>query len=262
MSRAFAFYGLALLGALLVALAAPMLGEATPLVTMLTPVAAVIVMAVLARPRDVTMSSLGLTRIGLGVWPMAILVPAVVLVLSDLVLLATGIAHLVAPEFPGPLAALPIKLAVNLLIGIAFALSEEVGWRGYLLPRLAGMGAARAAVLTGFLHGVWHLPLILLTTYYHAGASPWLVVPLFLTTLTLAGVFYGWLRFVSGSVWPVAIAHGVYNFVWGFGDHFLETDSPEAMEYFGGESGLLVIVALLLIAAVLAPRLRSASPDN
>ncbi|MBO6718937.1 MAG: CPBP family intramembrane metalloprotease [Rhizobiaceae bacterium] len=257
LARAFAFYGLAFAGALAVALAAPLFGEATPLVTMLTPAFAVIAIALFARPRDVSMSSLGLTRAGSGVWPLAVAIPVVVLVLSDIVLVSVGLAHFVAPDLPGPVAALPIKLSVNLLIGIAFALSEEVGWRGYMQPRLWSLGGLRGSLLTGFLHGVWHLPLILLTPYYHPDASALLVVPLFLTTLTLAGVFYGWLRNASGSVWPVAIAHGVYNFAWGFGAMFLAAKTPETMEYVGGESGLLVIAALIVIAVVLAPRLRT-----
>lgn len=253
MTRAFTFYGIAFTLALAVALAAPVFGEATPLVTMLTPAAAVIAMALFARP--VTLTGLGLTRAGFSAWPLAILVPVAVLVLSDLVLLAAGLAGFKVPEFQGPLAALPIRLSVNLLIGIAFALSEEVGWRGYMLPRLMALGPARATLLTGFLHGVWHLPLLLLTPYYHAAGAPLIVVPLFLVTLTLGGVFYGWLRLVSGSVWPVAIAHGVYNFVWGFGAQFLVSDAPETFEYIGGESGLLVIAALLILAIVLIPRL-------
>ena len=31
----------------------------------------------------------------------------------------------------------------------------------------------------------------------------------------MAGVFFGFLRVWTGSVWPVAIAHAVYNFIWG-----------------------------------------------
>ncbi len=56
-----------------------------------------------------------------------------------------------------------------------FALGEEIGWRGYLLPKLSGLGPVRAALLAGLLHGLWHLPIILLTPFYRgrgiAGSS-------------------------------------------------------------------------------------------
>ena len=59
-----------------------------------------------------------------------------------------------------------------------------------------------------------HLPLILLTPFYHPGGNRVIVVGLFLLTLTAAGVLYGYLRLTSESVWPVGIAHGVYNSAW------------------------------------------------
>jgi membrane protease YdiL (CAAX protease family) len=43
--------------------------------------------------------------------------------------------------------------------GIAAGLLEEIGWTGYLFPRLrALLGWKRASVLLGFLWGFWHLP--------------------------------------------------------------------------------------------------------
>ena len=32
-----------------------------------------------------------------------------------------------------------------------------------------------------------------------------------MVTLTLAGVWYGWLRLWSGSIWPVTLAHSAFN---------------------------------------------------
>jgi membrane protease YdiL (CAAX protease family) len=124
-----------------------------------------------------------------------------------------------------------------------------------MLPRLTAIGLLPAMLLVGLAQGAWHLPLMLLTPYYHGG-DPLIVVPLFLVTLTLAGVFYGYLRVTTGSVWPVAIAHAVYNFVWNVGSEFVSAKSPGAMEYVGGESGVLVIAGLLVAALILARRLR------
>ena len=38
-------------------------------------------------------------------------------------------------------------------------LGEELGWRGFLLPRLAArQGPLRASLVVGLLWGLWHLP--------------------------------------------------------------------------------------------------------
>jgi membrane protease YdiL (CAAX protease family) len=116
-----------------------------------------------------------------------------------------------------------------------------------------------AMLIVGFLHGLWHLPLLLTTDLYHASGDPWIVAPLFLVTLTLAGVFYGYLRVTTGSIWPVAGAHAAVNIAWGISTEVSQTRS--ALEYIGGESGLLMICGLLAADAVLIQKLRNAARE-
>jgi membrane protease YdiL (CAAX protease family) len=258
-AKATIFYAIALGLAFVVAALSGIIGEASPLVTMVTPALAVLVMMLVLTPEGWTADgwrSLGLFNAGLKGWWLAILGPAAILVGSYAILIATGLALLKAPVIASSGGAVAINLTISLLIGLAFAFTEEVGWRGYMLSRLATIGLLPAMLVVGFLHGVWHLPLLLLTPYYHAGANMLVVVPLFLVTLTLAGVFYGYLFVWTGSVWPVAIAHAVYNFVWSLGRELVTAKSPETMEYLGGESGILVIIGLLIGAIYFVPRLR------
>jgi membrane protease YdiL (CAAX protease family) len=142
----------------------------------------------------------GLTRAGLKAWPLAIAAPFGIHLAGMAVLSALGLAVLVAP--PGGFGIdFTLNLVIGLIIGSLLALCEEVGWRGYLLPRVwTGRPALHAMLIVGFLHGLWHLPLILGTPCYHPGANPFVTVPMFLITLTLAGVFYGFLRIWTGSV--------------------------------------------------------------
>jgi membrane protease YdiL (CAAX protease family) len=226
---------------------------------MITPALAVVVMMLLETKeggfRD-GWTSLGITRGGFNGWWLAILGPAGILIASYGILVLVGLASISAPEISRSAVDTAIVLLASLAVGLVLAFGEEVGWRGYMLPRLAGIGLVPAMLVVGFAHGVWHLPLMLLTPYYHSCGNPLIVVPLFLVPLTLAGVFYGYLRVWTGSVWPVVIAHGVYGFVWNVGSEFVEAKSPDTMEYIGGESGILVIAGLVITSAILVPRIR------
>jgi membrane protease YdiL (CAAX protease family) len=178
--------------------------------------------------------------------------PALIHALGLAILAMAGLTAVVAPQVSSSAAVLVLDILAGFLISTALALCEEVGWRGYMLPRMQGFGVTGAMLIVGFLHGVWHLPILLTTDYYHSSGNPWVVAPLFLVTLTLAGVFYGFLRIWTGSVWPVAVAHAAANMAWNISSKVSQTKSPAVLEYIGGESGLIMIGALLIISAVLA----------
>ncbi len=93
------------------------------------------------------------------------------------------------------------------------------------------------------LHGVWHLPLILLTGLYHAGGNRLIAVPLFLTSVVVAGVFLGYLRLRTGSVWPAVMGHAADNVFWSVFGVFTATSSPLVNEYLVGDSGILIASA-------------------
>ena len=252
--RVWLFYAITLGLAVLTALAVPWLGPSALLVTMLTPtVGAVLMLGVIAPEGGLRQAlvSLGLTSPGWRGWLPAIVLPIGLLVGGTLLMGAVGLTAL------GPSAAylsvsdMALNLFAGLLIGTVLALFEEIGWRGYMLPRTSSVGIVGGMLLVGFLHGAWHLPLLLGTDLYHSGGSRLVVVPMFLVTLTLAGVLYGWLRLWSGSVWPVALAHAAVNTAWEFSDSIVQTRTPLVMEYLGGESGGLMVLGLVILDVVL-----------
>jgi membrane protease YdiL (CAAX protease family) len=160
----------------------------------------------------------------------------------------TGIGRLDLTNYHGAISLL-LNLIVGLIISSLYALAEEIGWRGYLLPHLLPLGRMRALLLSGLLHGIWHLPLMLLTPFYHGSGNRLIVVVLFLLTLTVAGVLYGYLRLTSGSVWPVALAHGALNTFWfQFATLTVAASSPLLLEYLAGESGVLSLLGATLLA--------------
>lgn len=58
------------------------------------------------------------------------------------------------------LAGLPLQIVGGATVVAAFALGTEMGWRGYLLPRLQGLGRMQAHLITGVLWGIWFLPML------------------------------------------------------------------------------------------------------
>jgi membrane protease YdiL (CAAX protease family) len=69
----------------------------------------------------------------------------------------------VMPVLPGLLTVFGIALSIVLgaTVVAAAALGCELGWRGYLLPRLAGKNRVAVHAVMGLLWGLWLLPLVL-----------------------------------------------------------------------------------------------------
>lgn len=237
---------------------APVMGAHALKVAMVAPLAAVLLMLLMVTRDGASRErwrDLGLHRAGLAGWPLALAVPLVVLGFSFGAIWFTGLASFVAPQIDDvPLYVLDIAASIG-IVTLMGGLGEEIGWRGYLLPRLMSLGVYPALLLSGFAHGLFHLPAILWTPYYHSGGDQLIVIPLFLATLTAAGVCYGYLRLTTGSVWPAAIAHSAFNVFWDRLNAFTQTGSPLTLEYLAGESGVLTLGALAVVALWLSLRL-------
>ncbi|HEY2388859.1 MAG TPA: CPBP family intramembrane glutamic endopeptidase [Candidatus Binatia bacterium] len=236
LTKATLFFVLAFGLCLMVALMEPLFGARTPIVAMPT--------------------ALGAHRAGVRGWGLAVLLPALVLGAAYGAVWLSGVGTFSPPRQSGSVLSLALDVGVAIVVTtLIFTVGEEVGWRGYLLPHLMSVGPRRALLLSGFLHGVWHLPVMIGTLHYHGLGSRFIVVPLFLCTLTAAGVCYGYLRLTTASVWPAAIAHGSFNVMWERLQASTVTTSPLALEYLAGESGVLTLAALVGAAVWLARRL-------
>ena len=245
------FYLITLGMAVLVALFGPTGTDAIQILNMLTATAGVLLMLLVITPdgyHKAGWAQLGLHRAVFRYWPLALLAPAAVLVASYG---AATVVGTVTWQFEPDAA---INLAINIVIVSFFAFFEEIGWRGYLLPKLSASYPKLAPALVGFLHGMWHLPLMLLTTAYNPAGNRLIVVPLFLAVLTVAGILYGYLRNASGSLWPVVIAHGTFNAVLGTLAGAAVAANPNTAAYLTGETGVFTLLALVILTWVLMRR--------
>ena len=134
-----------------------------------------------------------------------------------------------AGELPMPIGVLVAiqcsAVILGALINTIPALGEEIGWRGWLLPKLLPLGPVPAILVSGVIWGAWHAPLVLLG-YNYPTAPGWLGVLAMIGMCTLVGGVFGWLRLRSGSVWPAALAHGSFNAAAGLSFLFSSADFP------------------------------------
>jgi len=100
-------------------------------------------------------------------------------------------------------------MAAAIVISTPFQAGEEIGWRGYALPRLAArFGLGLASVLLGLIWACWHLPLFFIPGTDTTGQS----FPLYLLQVTALSVALGWLYgHTQGSLLPVMLMHSAVN---------------------------------------------------
>ena len=121
---------------------------------------------------------------------------------------------------------------------IFYGVGEEVGWRGFALPRLQSHASAlRSSLVLALGWAVWHVPLFAfspgLSNLGLAGASGWLV------SLVLGSILLTWLFNSSGgSIGAVALFHAVLDIFIG---------SPVAAPLPNVMGALLTVGTLLLI---------------
>ena len=255
-TKAFAFCAVAFGLMTIAALLYPMIGSSVILFAMFTPCAAALLMLLVVTSDGRTRrswASLGLHRPGFAGWAPAFLIPLLVLGSAYGAIWASGLAdYAPVPELTSVSAWLaPVlfvfAVASHLLTG---ALGEELGWRGYLLPHLVpAIGRRWGIVLTGVLHGLWHMPIIFLTPLYHADGNLFIIIPLFMVGVVAIGAIEGSLRLDTGSVWPAAIMHSTHNVTWDLLRTATVTSSPLVTEYLAGESGILPVTGYVIAAA-------------
>jgi membrane protease YdiL (CAAX protease family) len=143
-----------------------------------------------------------------------------------------------AAQFFGLSAALPLFVAPFFLFE-AVANGEELGWRGYVLPRVqARHGALLSALIVGIIWGLWHLPKYL---------YPFDVIAFTMVMVKATGdsVLYTWLNNnTRGSLLLAVVFHATSNTA---GFFLLPAPGVPGREPL---MGLIVVLVVLAAAAV------------
>jgi membrane protease YdiL (CAAX protease family) len=139
-------------------------------------------------------------------------------------------------------------LSVLNFVVFVLIVGEELGWRGYALPRLLAQRSALAAsLILGALWGAWHLP-----TFFVPGAPQYGLPFSVFVFLTMAySIVIGWVYVhARGSVLIASLLHGAINLSQGF---FLHGVGP-ASEYWllAGVYGATALALVLAFGANLS----------
>ncbi|HUA79692.1 MAG TPA: CPBP family intramembrane glutamic endopeptidase [Dyella sp.] len=149
----------------------------------------------------------------------------------------------------GLLFGVPTTLIFIVIGTMAWALGEELGWRGFLVPRVhEKLGLVGTGVTTGLLWAVWHYPSLLGSTY-NAGTYPPYEIGCFTLMVVSMGVVMAWLRLASGNVWPCVLLHAVHNsLVQGVLDS--ATSTTGKAPYITSEFGIGLALSITVVAVV------------
>ena len=160
------------------------------------------------------------------------------------------------PQLAGGLVSVLLVEFVRILL-VGGPLGEELGWRGFALPRLQQRRTAlTSSVLLGLVWGLWHIPLYFVpgTGQYEllrAGTSPAFAIGGFVGWTIGLSVLFTWLfNQTKGSLIVVILFHTAVN---------LAAFLPAAVGS-GGAASLLNVLLTWIAAIVVLTALRPDAP--
>src|SRR5262249_51939018 len=100
-------------------------------------------------------------------------------------------------------------MAFAIVLSTPVQAGEEIGWRGYALPRMAArMGLAGSSILLGLIWAFWHLPFFLIPGSDNYGRP----LPAYVVSVTAISVTMAWLHWhTDESLLPVMVMHAAID---------------------------------------------------
>ena len=151
----------------------------------------------------------------------------------------------------GYTASIIFNIAISLALFPVY-LGEELGWRGYLFPKLKTVINRPAAyIVCGIIWGVWHTPAIIdgLNFGKDYAGYPYVGILLMCVFCIGTGIIFTWLAEKTNSVYPAAFAHAINNNATGLIAALSGTnDESKVLQFFIAGTAAIFIVAAACIA--------------
>jgi membrane protease YdiL (CAAX protease family) len=158
--------------------------------------------------------------------------------------------------FTGQVYSSSIGLMVYAVFSSIFtAMGEEIGWRGFLLPKMTEIFNYKHAItICGLIWAVWHYPLML-AGLYQTGTPIYYQLPMFTLEVVLITAILAYLRINSDNIWPAILLHASHNYF----DQLIYgplTNSDKSV-YYAGETGFLTVICISVVVVFLYKKINS-----
>lgn len=157
-------------------------------------------------------------------------------------------AKMIGFDLPAPfIVGLLSKALIATLLTILPVFGEEVGWSGFLTPKLRQFFSIPVtSIIVGVYWSVWHFPAII-GGFYGYGTPLWIALPGFTLVLTGASFIRTVLVERSKSLWSGVILHASHNVI--LMGIFLEMSvRKEYTTHLVSETGLFLGFIYILVA--------------
>lgn len=151
------------------------------------------------------------------------------------------------PEWVMVLSTVLSGIFAGVTINALFAFGEEYGWRCYMVKALGGRKFLSAALLIGFVWGIWHAPMILMGHNYPDARVAG--VGMMVLFCILGGIIELYFVLKSGSMWAAVFIHGTINALAGMAVLMYPGSSAllTGMTGVAGMMAMVVAIALLYL---------------
>jgi membrane protease YdiL (CAAX protease family) len=159
-------------------------------------------------------------------------------------------AKMIGLDLPVPfIVGLLSKMILGTLITILFVFGEELGWSGYLTPKLRKVySLPKTSLIVGIYWAVWHYPAII-GGFYGTGTPLYISLPGFTFVLVGASFIRTVLVEKSNSLWGGVILHASHNII--LMGLFLQMTVDNGIidvDYLVSETGLFLGVVYIGVA--------------
>ena len=142
-----------------------------------------------------------------------------------------------------------LRLTMGVLFTSLFTFGEEIGWSGFLTPKLLKMTSVyRTSIIVGIYWAFWHVP-ALIAGIYGYGAPLWVALPGFTLVIIGATLLRTVLRLKSGSLWTGVVLHASHN-MFAMGAFYTLTVHQGYANYLVSETGILLGIIYILVALI------------
>ena len=141
------------------------------------------------------------------------------------------------------------KMVLGFLFTIPFVLGEEIGWSGFITPKLLKLSSVPVtSIIVGFYWAIWHWPAII-GGFYGQGTPLWVSLPGFTLVLIAESLVRTVLVLKSKNLWVGTILHASGNTIL-MGIFWEMTVHQGYAGYLISETGIFVGLVYILVAVL------------